>query len=161
MGKLIKRFSDGSFLEYARGRFDDWCVYYTTASGEAYPPKDNEYFEKLKELSNKHGNKKLYNDFVKVYDWTDKVVDSVVLLRISELSTEYGEDTLDTDIIFSTLYVTMISEENKAGTRLGKRIKRLGVHVLLIEDFSVDYAANFMKNKSWRYISNLCDIRGF
>ena len=33
MGTIIKRFSDGSFLEFAQGSFDGWCVYVTTPKG--------------------------------------------------------------------------------------------------------------------------------
>ena len=33
MGQLIKSFVDGSYLEYDRGSFDDWCVYLTKSSG--------------------------------------------------------------------------------------------------------------------------------
>ena len=40
MGQLIKHFPDGSFLEYDRGGFDDWCVYLTDASGKRKPPRD-------------------------------------------------------------------------------------------------------------------------
>lgn len=48
MGQLIKRFPDGSFLEYDRGGFDDWCVYLTDASGNRKPPRDTDYFAQLK-----------------------------------------------------------------------------------------------------------------
>jgi len=55
----------------------------------------------------------------------------------------------------------MISEENKANTRLGKRIKRLGVHKLLIENQPVYEAANFMRGMDWRTIDRLCAERNF
>ena len=37
---IIKVFSDKSKLEYDKGSFDDWCVYYTNAAGIRKPPKD-------------------------------------------------------------------------------------------------------------------------
>lgn len=55
----------------------------------------------------------------------------------------------------------MIAEERKAGTRLGKRIKRLGIHMLLIENIPVREAANFMRGMGWRDIARLCEERGF
>ena len=55
----------------------------------------------------------------------------------------------------------MIAEENKAFTRLGKRIKRLGIYKLLIENKSVQQSANFMRGMGWREISDLCNERGF
>jgi len=55
----------------------------------------------------------------------------------------------------------MIAEERKANTRLGKRIKRLGIHALLMESVSVANAANFMRGMGWREIDRLCRERGF
>jgi hypothetical protein len=55
----------------------------------------------------------------------------------------------------------MIAEERKAGTRLGKRIKRLGVHKFLIEKKTVTEAANFMRGMGWRQIDAMCKERGF
>ena len=55
----------------------------------------------------------------------------------------------------------MIAEENKAFTKLGKRIKRLGVYTLLIEKKPLKYSTNFMRGKRWREIDKLCKERGF
>ena len=161
MGQIIKTFSDGSFIEYDRGKFDEWCVYYTNSNGKRNPPKDTEYFEQLKNLAETYGADRIYNDFVEVYIWTKKSVEEDTLTKITELADTYGDDSLVIDVIFSILYVAMIAEENKAFTKLGKRIKRLGIHVLLLEDKSVFYAANYMKGKNWREISTDCQQRGF
>ena len=73
----------------------------------------------------------------------------------------YGTQALEFSKIFSILYMGMLAEENKAHTRLGKRIKRLGMHKLLIENESVDTAANFMRKMKWYEIDSLCRSRGF
>ena len=39
MSRQIKRFTDGSVLEYARGSFDDWCIYLTSPNGQRYAPR--------------------------------------------------------------------------------------------------------------------------
>ena len=161
MGQLIKTFTDGSFIEYDRGKFDDWCVYYTDSDGSRTPPRDTEYFTQLKSLAKKYGADRIYDDFVKVYLWTTKNVEENILENISELSCTYGQDSLTIDVIFSILYVAMIAEERKAYTKLGKRIKRLGIYVLLIDDKSVSYAANYMRGKGWREIASDCEARGF
>lgn len=161
MGQIIKEFSDGSFLEYDRGRFDDWCVYLTNASGGRRPPRDTDYFTQLKDLAEKFGVEKVYGDYVKVYDLTGKQVNRDSLESITVLSKEYGESAIQVDTIFSILYMAMIAEERKAGTHLGKRIKRLGVHKLLIENTPVREAANFMRGMGWRDIARLCEERGF
>lgn len=161
MGQRIKTFSDGSFLEYDRGKFDDWCVYLTKSNGQRRPPNDTDYFTQLLQLSQKYGVEKIYSDYVKVYELTGKQILDSTLSSISDISVTYQEDALGVDIILSILYMAMIAEEQKQYTRLGKRIKRLGIHMLLLEKKSVYEAANFMRGMGWRDIAALCDERGF
>ena len=158
---IIKVFSDKSKLEYDKGSFDDWCVYYTNAAGVRKPPKDTDYFEFLLNLTNKYSVEKVYSDYVQVYNWTGKQPSQDVLNRISTLSASYGDNALAVDVVFTILYMAMIAEERKAYTKLGKRIKRLGIHALLIENVPVNSAANFMRGMGWREIDNLCRQRGF
>ena len=115
----------------------------------------------MKNLAERCGTDKVYNDYVKVYDLTGKQVSKAALDSITLLSEEYGASANQVDIIFSILYMAMIAEERKAGTRLGKRIKRLGIHKLLIENIPVREAANFMRGMGWRDIARLCEERGF
>ena len=75
MGQFIKSFSDGSFLEYDRGSFDDWCVYLTKSNGSRKPPRDVDYFSQLKQLANKYGVDQIYNDYVRIYGLTGKQVE--------------------------------------------------------------------------------------
>ena len=157
----IKTFSDGSYLEYDRGRFDDWCVYLTDTSGNRRPPRDTDYFSQLKTLASILGRHRLYGDYVRVYEMTGTQVNQDTLDSISHISEEYGENTTQVDKIFSILYLAMIAEEKKANTRLGKRIKRLGIYELLIENRPVHEAANFMRGMGWRDIARLCNERGF
>lgn len=157
----IKNFSDGSYLEFDNGKFDEWCVYLTLPGHARYSPRDIEYFSKIKNLAIKYSPERIYYDFVNIYDNTTKSIDNNTLLLISKIADTYGEDRLEIDIVFSILYSTMIAEENKKNTQLGKRIKRLGMHILLIENSSADHAANFMRGKNWREISTLCKERRF
>lgn len=162
MGQHIKTFSDGSFIEYDRGSFDDWCVYYNSPKGIRKPPRDTEYFQILKDLSEKYGVNRIYHDFTKVYTWTGKQLSTRSLELITELSAEYeNDDVLTVDKTYSIIYCGMVAEERKRNTRLGKRIKRLGIHVLLLENESVAYAAHFMRGKGWREIASDCEERGF
>ena len=88
-------------------------------------------------------------------------VSNSALENISRLAEAYGQDSLKMDTIFSTLYMAMIAEEQKEHTRLGKRIKLLGIYALLIEHRPVHDAANFMRGMGWREIDALCRARGF
>lgn len=158
---IVKIFADNSKLEYDRGSFDDWCVYYTDVDGNRMPPKDTDYFEFLLNLANQYTVERVYRDYVQVYNWTGDQLSPDVLNRISTLSASYGDNALVIDVVFTILYMTMLAEERKANTRLEKRIKRLGIHALLIENVPVNSAANFMRGMGWRDIDNLCRQRGF
>ncbi len=161
MGQIVKRFADGSFLEYDRGSFDDFCVYLTNADGRRNPPRDTDYFASLQSLAMKYGVDKVYNDYVKVYDNTGKTVDENTFGLISEIAASYGKDSIEVETIFCILHMAMVAEERKKYTKLGKRIKRVGIHVLLKEGKDVRTAANFMRGMGWRDIDALCRARGF
>lgn len=158
---IVKRFSDGSYLEFARGNFDEWCVYVTTPKGLRRPPLDRNYFSFLKRLAEQFGPQRVYNDFVRVYEETEKHVDEKVFSLISHIASGYPGWELRVEQVFSILYLTMIAEENKAFTRLGRRIKRLGVYGLLLEDMSVEQAADFTRGMRWKDIAAMCSERGF
>jgi hypothetical protein len=77
------------------------------------------------------------------------------------VSGDYQEDRQKVEILFTILYAAFISEENKATTKLGKRIKFLGIHQILIEGISPEIAAHFSRGMPWQNISELCKNRGF
>lgn len=145
MGTKIKDFPDGAFLEYDRGQFDDWCVYMNQPNGLRRAPLDRDYFNQLQNFAGQYGVNRIYNDYVQVYNLVGKTVDDSDLDKITNIALNYGDDALELDKIFSILYMAMIAEERKAFTKLGKRIKRLGIHKLLIEGCTVQESANFMK----------------
>lgn len=165
MSERIKTFSDGSYLEYDFGKFDNWCVYlYRPNYDQRIAPRDIDYFSHIKSLSEKYTSQKIYDDFVKIYDKVSNKPKSEDLYLISEISKSYSNDIdniIDIDILYSILYMAMISEERKENTRLGKRIKRLGIYYLLFENYSVQDAANFMRGKGWKEIDRLCKERKF
>lgn len=160
MGRIIKRFSNGAYLEYDRGKYDDWCVYLARPGQPRIAPRDEAYFGEMLAFSKQYGSEKLYKDFMKIYEHTGKQLDAKVLLAITRLcQREYGVDALQMDILFTTLYAGMVAEENKKDTQLGRLIKGLGVHGILKEGLCPKKAANFMKGKKWKEIESLCTER--
>lgn len=158
----IKTFADGSFLEYAPGKFDDWCVYMVNPNRcFRSPPRDTHYFDFLLKNAEQFGSDKIYQDFVRVYENTGKEVDQGVLTLIEHISLTYTGKELEFEKILTIMYMGMIAEEKKRFTRLGKRIKRLGVHKLLKEGAGVDHSANFMRGLRWQEIDRMCHERGF
>lgn len=160
MGRRIKDFSDGSFLEYDRGKIDSWCVYMIDPDGVRRPPLDRDYFNELKALADKYGVERVYSDFVSIYDSTTRNIDVNVLEDISQMAAQY-DDSLDVDKLFTTFYMAMTSEENYPNTRLGRKIKRLAAYEILFGGRDVDNAVVFMKRMGWREIDALCRERGF
>ena len=63
--------------------------------------------------------------------------------------------------MLSILYVGMIAEENKRRAMLRKRVKRLGVYQLLIENVAPEEAATFSRGKPWNVIDFECTVRQF
>lgn len=160
--KKVKEYEDGSFLEYGEGRFDNWCVYYTDDKGKKTAPKDKDYFKDLYDFSRKYGNKKMYLDYVKIYNETNSYIEEKTISHIELISRGYETmDITKIDKIFTILYMGMIAEENKENTILGKRIKRLGIHALLVENKSIEESATFMTGKKWQELDKMCLERGF
>ena len=161
MPTLIKEFTDGSLLEYDRGGFDNWCVYLSRPGRPRYAPKDTQYFTELKTIAEKFSAKNVYADFVEIYAATGKQIETQVLDKIGALCKKYNADALEVEIIFVIFYAAMVAEENKAYTRLGKRVKRLGLYQVLFDGMEPRQAADYSKGKPWRDIAAECKKRGF
>ena len=161
MNKKVVSFYDGSFLNFCRGSFDNWCISLTRKNYKNFKPFDWQYFKKLKVYASKYGKESLYNDFVSIYNMTTKEISNDVFDYIKNISKKYEDNELNICIIFSILYMAMIAEENKKGTKLGKRIKRLGVYQTLIEDKDYMCAACYSRGMKWYEIDKDCKLRGF
>lgn len=161
MPKQIKIINNGIVVEFDKGKFDDWCVYLTQPDERRYAPRDTEYFQSLLDLGHTHSHQRIYNHFVEVYDLTDKNLRPDVLERITEIANHYESDAEIIDIWFTVMYAGMVAEENKVFTKLGKRIKRLGVHQTLIDRLDPRIAANFSRGKKWRELDAIMREKGF
>ena len=161
MPQKINIFSNDGFIEFDAGSFDNWCVYITKPGGERFAPTDVQYFSRLKKLGEKYGHRKIYDDFVVIFNRTFKNIDPAVFDLISVLSKFYEDDSLEIEIWFNVLYAGMIAEENKENAILKKRIKRLGMFQLLIEGLNPEIAANFSKGKKWKELDLLMKSKGF
>jgi hypothetical protein len=73
----------------------------------------------------------------------------------------YSNHVEEADIWFTVIYAGMIAEENKANAVLKKRIKRLGMYQLMIQNINPEVAANFSKGKNWRELDVLMKQYGF
>lgn len=152
---------NGNYLCYNKGKFDEWCVYEVDEKGLRKAPKDIDYFNDLKNYTKTLNSQKIYNDFIIIYDMTNKTIEENVIKKIESIALNYEKYSIDIFRIFATIYMAMIAEENKKHTKLGKRIKRLGIYFLLIKNQTPEYCANFMRGKTWKEIDILCKEGGF
>lgn len=161
MGTLIKNIRSRNIIEYDKGLFDNWCVYVKKFAQARYAPRDVEYFSRLKQIGQVHGHHKIYNDFVSYYTHTTDQINLNILNYITQISATYGTDEEEMDVWFTVIYAGMVAEENKAGAILKKRIKRLGMHQVLTEGHTPEFAAYFSKGKKWRELDAIMKLRGF
>jgi len=159
--RLIKRFADGSVLEFDKGNFDNWCVFLTRPGHARFAPKDWQYLTRLQELAAIYSSEKVYSDFVSIFDATTQSLDPRLISIITIISNDYTQYVLRADIVFSLLYAEMIAEENKNFAPLGKRIKRLSVYQVVMENLSPREAATFSIGRPWQELAHLCTSRGF
>lgn len=161
MSTHIKNISDGSIIEFDKGSFDDWCVYLTRKGEPRYAPSDVQYFKELYELGSIYGHNRIYNDFVKIYSFTDSTINSQILQEITKIARTYIKTSVIIDIWLTVIYAGMVAEENKKHAILKKRIKRLGMYQVLMEKKPADYAANFSKGKKWKELDAIMRSLGF
>jgi hypothetical protein len=83
------------------------------------------------------------------------------LNNITTIADTYGSDAEEVDIWLTVIYAGMIAEENKQFAVLKKRVKRLGMHQVLLENMAPAVAANFSKGKKWRELDQIMRPKGF
>lgn len=103
---------------------------------------------------------RVYDDFCALYDKVTASEDPAVFDWIETITASYPNPK-EAEVVFGILYMTMISEENKANAILKKRIKRLGVHQVLKEGMRPEIAAEFSKGKKVPELALECHSRGF
>jgi hypothetical protein len=161
MPQKIYQFSNGGSIEFDTGNFDEWCVFVTRPNGERFAPTDIQYFKRLSKLGVIYGHQHIYDDFVVIYNRTSKEVDVSIPPLIADLSRLYKNDALEMEIWLNVIYAGMIAEENKENAILKKRVKRLGMHQLLVDRMKPEEAASFSKGKKWKELDAEMKKRGF
>jgi len=147
MPRLVKLVRNLHRVEFDTGSFDDWCVYLHLNGKARYAPADTTYFEFFRQKGIQYGVERVYKDFVQIYTPTSCTIDPFVLDLITKIADTYGTDAEEMDIWYSVIYGGMIAEENKKNAVLKKRIKRLGMYQVLMQEVEPNLAANFSKGK--------------
>lgn len=159
---LIKNLQNNRSVVFDRGNFDTWCVYVVEANGDRYAHLDATYFTYFKDISTLYPEGKVYEDFLSIYNLTTANLDANVITLIDDIVGTYNEEhRIDVEKWFTVIYGGMIAESKKANTRLGRRIKRLGVFQVLIQGMLPTNAANFSKGRGWRELDAIMTNNGF
>ena len=160
MERLIAQINPTTKIIYDKGRFDDWCVY-LMEKGKRTAPRDIDCFIQIQKLSKKYSNAQLYKLFLIIYRHTYSSIDLKVIEIIKNIAGSFqAEDEIVIQKWFTIMYASMIAENQKENTKLGKRIKHLGIYQLLIENLSPENAANFSKGKSRKELDAIMKIKG-
>ena len=145
-------------IYFDRGKFDSYCVYVNRVGYERCAPTDDIYFKWIKGLAHRYGVIQVYTDFCLLYDIVDdKINKNKVIALVSNLDLHYNENTIIWWLIF---YMTMVAECKKKNAILKKRIKKLGVYNILIENESIDDVVQYMRGKKWQELDELMKERG-
>ena len=168
--EIVKSFPGGTSIGFTEDRDGRWCVQERVFLWTRRPTSGS-CLVRLSELAQRYGRDKVMADFVTVYGAVgakpargDLLPNDAVLELITRLSSAYTAapgDSVRADRLFTTLYLTMIAEENKSKAVLGKRIKRLGVHLVLMEGRTPEEAAAFPTGKKAAELNVLCRSYGF
>jgi hypothetical protein len=161
MQRLIQRIDKDTYIFFDSGNFDDWCVYIRDKNGKR-APLDKEYFSFFVNLASEYSEKRVYSEFVSIYSKINNHISKKILEFIISLAKKYPSP-LDRDVAINYIfiYAGMIAERNKDFAVLKERIKRLGMHQILIDHMSVSEAANFSKGKKWKELDEICKAKGF
>jgi hypothetical protein len=139
----ITTLSDGSKIYYDKGDIDHWRVTYISSNGSFKTNyKDATVFKYFNEIARGTSNETVYKDLLKIHNDTEKEFDKSVVSKIKQITLTYPSALRNKVEQFYTLfYYMMVSEENKANTRTGKKIKMHGVNHLLINNRTPEEAA--------------------
>lgn len=160
-------FTDGSLLQFNRGRIDDYRVTYFPNNQNlnlGYSPKDEDYFSDLLTLKDIVGNDIIWDDFMMLSDIVrdngirnDGSPDCSshtiqhVRIQLNELVKKYPNDLQEeTFKLFMTLWAVMISEwyhpVNDGPSILKHTLKIIGVYQVLNNIYNPEMAAKFSEN---------------
>ena len=162
MERLIKKISKDIEIVYDRGSFDEWCVFIKNGKTKT-APRDVEYFNFFKKLGESHSNQQVYDDYIKIYDLVSENIENEVIDLIIDIAKNNYDASLSKEVAtnFIVIYAGMVAEKNKKYAVLKERIKRLGMHQILMEGYDTKVAANYSKGKKATELDLICKKYGF
>jgi hypothetical protein len=150
----------GDRIYFGEGWFDGWCVFLEQPGCAFYAPSDADYFSAFLTMARLTSRECVYASFLLLYLKTEKDVTSDALAVIAAEAAKYGTYAPGAETWLAVIYGGMVAEENKKAAVLRKRIKRLGVHQLLIKGMPIQYAASWSRDRGCMEIQRECEKYG-
>jgi hypothetical protein len=158
---VLRLFRDGSLLEYGRGHFDAHQVYHSRPNALSCPARTEDTLSRLGQLGQLYCPHGIYADFVVIYNRTKHSISPHIFDLIHYMARGYGTDALELEVLLAILYAEMVVAEAARRNRLKRRLKRLGVHYVLLEGYSGTAAASACQVDAWLLLDDACRERGF
>ena len=149
----------GSFLQCA------------TASFDFDAPEDVDYLQDMRDLGSKYGKDAAWSTFLDLYNCIPQEreisINREMIKTIERLEQKYPTEK-NLRFTLDCLLCAMVAENNrlrrygsKYDTKLGKKVKALGVYQAIFEDnLSIRQVADYSKGMPWHRISEECSKRG-
>ena len=149
------------------GRFTDYAVIDFNFDA----PKDVDYMQDIRDFAQRRGQDEIWASFMELYETIPQErgvgLTHEMWEKSVEIASRYPEET-GVRRLFDCLLCAMIAENNRLkkygspyDTKLGKKIKALGVYQAIYEtDMPIRDVANFSKKKVWKWVSEECRKRG-
>lgn len=149
---VLTTFKDKTQLVFKEGRFDKYLVTLIDNNGNSFSPKDVDFLNFFQTYSDRQD---LWELLLELSQFLDKDT------AFSDLVIPSIKDTIEEKKMFAAYAATLIAEENRAKTKLGKRIKLIAAHQVLIQGWQPQKAADWSRGLRWATISQECDRYGF
>lgn len=134
-------------------------------------PEDIDYMQDIRDLAAKYGQDRVWESFLALYESIPQEhgvnLTRAMTEKVVEIASQFPEEE-NLRMTLDCLLCAMIAENNrlkkygsKYDTKLGKKIKALGVYQAIYEtDMTIRQVADYSKSKGWRWISEECAKRG-
>lgn len=157
---VVKEWQNGDKVEFASGRFDEWCVYIVRNGAGRRAPRDVEYFTYFHELGQRHSAEQVLEYVRAVYRVAARTINATSLGQIAERALNFGDESDEAEFWGTVLYSAMVAEENNPKP-LKKRVKMLGLHQLLVDRMAPEEAADWSRGRRFPELDAECRKRGF
>lgn len=111
MGMIIRKFEDGTILEYKKGSFNPFCIFYTNHEGVVEQINGNTYLRRIKNFSILNKDKLLLFELAikDIYDIKIDVMDESTKTKLDTVVDKYKNIFLPNDLYWEKMAYLILS----------------------------------------------------